>query len=1002
MTSTLARPCVRIVPLAAIFALSGTFLLPRASGQALPPAPPSTAAAARTPARVAVPEKEETVELTPFVVEATSDKSYGALNSNSITSFNTELEKLPISADVITKAFMEDTNSTTLENMLRTYSAGAGTGSAAGDVGGIPVNQPLDRGGGDSVSAGVQLRGLGAAVMKQDSFMLPSPAGTGLNSNFGIERVEVINGPQALLYGNGGGGGVVNIISKQARFGRAPETSLKFQVDHYGHTLGEADYSVSRGNAAVTFSLYREDLGDNRDLIGGPLRGIYGQFALKLLGNTVVRLTGKETKLDRTNPQNMVYSAGSTAIDGRHGQNVRYLLATNQMAASATGATSTGLIGNGHIDWDNIDSYGAAREFTTARFGQVSVETNWRPWLSTQLQVGYQDKDSKTGVGTGYTFFTPNHTSNPIPGQWTELMTGSAGNGVAWANQASKSESYRLSALLTHQLFGGRARSQTIFGGDYTKGNYQNVNNAWYEADSNFNVIRDANGQRIQVPVPYWSVTNGPVKYPFFNAVTPRITYNGKNYVSQVMNLTDPALVTPQNPQGVTGTDLFIHSRAISKGAFAVNYTQWDDGRLTTLAGVRWVSANNRQFASTAIPAIVAKGDNLSYSVGANYALKPWLRPFFSVSDTYNLPGVLLTVPADPYGNPAPISHSLGEEAGFKVNALGGKISGSVSVYAVQSTDEPLTIPSQLRDSINPAGLNGRHLGATGVVIKVDRKSHGAQAAITAAPTNFWRMRLSAAVVQGTIANNTSYKPLYNDQFYANAQGEVTYANGTVVYVRPTALTTPGTSANAGYVPLTIAKLSTPSDPYYVNPNPITGLIGTSTGRTVLNYAASPNGPIRTGVTGLPISALQITGITPPAEIVTSRAGDHTTGYPEMSFSFTNVFTVPSGALKGFKFGGTANVAWRVADYYYYPTGYSPTATRTLLYRPTKALFNAILGYERRFKHVTWSTQVNVDNLFNNYSVFIRPNNISGYSGINQAIWTNQPRQYVWSNTVKF
>jgi hypothetical protein len=307
-----------------------------------------------------------------------------------------------------------------------------------------------------------------------------------------------------------------------------------------------------------------------------------------------------------------------------------------------------------------------------------------------------------------------------------------------------------------------------------------------------------------------------------------------------------------------------------------------------------------------------------------------------------------------------------------------------------------------LRDSINPAGLNGRYLGATGTVIAVDRKSAGLQAAITASPTRNWRMRLSAAFVQGTIGNSTSYAPLYNDQFYANAAGQVTYANGTVVYVRPTALATPGTSANAGYVPLTIAKLSSPTDPYYVNPNPITGLIGTSTGRTVLNYAASPNGAIRTGVAGLPISALQITGITPPNTIVTSSAGDHTTGYPEMSFNFTNVYTVGNGIFKGLKIGGTANVAWRLADYYYYPTGYSPTATRELLYRPTKALFNAILGYERKFKWVTWSVQINVNNVFNNYSVFIRPNNISGYPGINQAIWTNQPREYTFGTGVKF
>jgi outer membrane receptor for ferric coprogen and ferric-rhodotorulic acid len=155
-------------------------------------------------------------------------------------------------------------------------------------------------------------------------------------------------------------------------------------------------------------------------------------------------------------------------------------------------------------------------------------------------------------------------------------------------------------------------------------------------------------------------------------------------------------------------------------------------------------------------------------------------------------------------------------------------------------------------------------------------------------------------------------------------------------------------------------------------------------------------------VSGLPISALQITGITPPDTIVTSRAGDHTTGYPKISFSFTNVYTVPSGVFKGLRFGGTANVAWGVADYYFYPTGYSPTATRTLLYRPTKALFNAILGYERKFKGVSWSVQLNVDNLFNNYSVFIRPNNISGYAGISQAIWTNQPRTWTISTTFKF
>jgi outer membrane receptor protein involved in Fe transport len=1000
-------PCCRSTGLPAIsltaLALAGLLPLPSSHAQTVPPPPekPAPAATAQSPAAA---KTDTYIELSPFVVETTSDKSYGALNSNSITSFNAELGKLPISADVFTSTFMEETNSTTLENMLRTYSAGAGTGSAQGDAGGIPVNQPLDRGGGDSVSAGVQLRGLGAAVVKQDSFMLPSPAGTGLNSNFGMERVEVINGPQSLLYGNGGGGGVVNMISKQARLGRAPAGSVKLQVDQYGHFLSQFDYGASAGNGAYVVSLLHQDLGDNRKWIGGPLNGMYVQLALKA-GNTVLRATGKQTYFDRFAPQPTTLTATSTTFDARHGQNIRTLLATGQLDKAATGNSGAGVIGNGHIDWDNVDSYGGQlrEEMTTARLASLTAETTWSKWLSTQLSIGYQNKESMIGFGSGVSFYAPGASGNPLPGQWSVGAGGSSGS--AWSNQPSDSRSYRASALLTNELFGGSARSQTIFGAEYTKGNYANENIAYYQADANYNLVLNSAGQRIRMltPNPSWSVQGGPVKYPFIRAGTERITYNGVNYVAQIMNQTDPALVSPQNPQGVTGTDLFIHSRAISSGIFGVNYTQWGDGRLTTLLGARYVSADNRQYPSGPTPALTATGDNVSFSAGANYRAMSWLRPYFSVSDTYNLPAILLTVPTDPVGNAAPIAHSLGEEVGVKIGDERGRISGSLLVYAVQSEREPYGIPTQLRDSINPAGLNGRYLGATGSVITVDRKSHGGQAAIVANPTSNWRMRFSAAFVKGTIGNDTSYPALYNDQFYANSAGQVTYANGTVVYVRPTFLATPGTSASTGYVPLTIAALSTPGNVYYANPDPTNGLLRTSNGRTILNYVDPVNGSIRTGVAGLPISRYQLTGLTLPATIVTSQAGDRTTGYPELSFNFTNVDTVSTGVLRGFKVGGTASVFWRKGDYYYYPNGYSPTAARELYSRPTSALFDLIVGYERKLgRKFMFSTQLNVNNLFNHYEVLVRPNNITGYSGINTALFTNKPREYTWTNTIKF
>jgi hypothetical protein len=80
------------------------------------------------------------------------------------------------------------------------------------------------------------------------------------------------------------------------------------------------------------------------------------------------------------------------------------------------------------------------------------------------------------------------------------------------------------------------------------------------------------------------------------------------------------------------------------------------------------------------------------------------------------------------------------------------------------------------------------------------------------------------------------------------------------------------------------------------------------------------------------------------------------------------------------------------------------TLRRTLLYTPPPRQFNAILGYARKFGRYAWSTQVNVANVFNRYKIELQPNATTGYntpSGIN-ATFYQQPRTYVWTNSIKF
>ena len=92
--------------------------------QLAPPTPPAAAAAK------AAPRDSDTVTLNPFEVKGDSDSSYGALNSNSITRFNTELDHMPVSADIFNEAFMKDIAATSVEDMVVGYSAGAGSAIA--------------------------------------------------------------------------------------------------------------------------------------------------------------------------------------------------------------------------------------------------------------------------------------------------------------------------------------------------------------------------------------------------------------------------------------------------------------------------------------------------------------------------------------------------------------------------------------------------------------------------------------------------------------------------------------------------------------------------------------------------------------------------------------------------------------------------------------------------------------------------------------------------------
>lgn len=197
---------------------------------------PLAARAQQTAAPATQKEDEETIVLSPFTVTTDKDNGYGATNSISGSRVNTPIKDIPLPILVITDQFINDIGATTLRESLA-YVSGISTqtqndlenrggtfGSAYGPGG---VNNPE---GVTSNINGVQMkiRGFITNNVLRDGYYRGSPS-----DSINIERVEVVQGPNALLYGTGNFGGVVNYLTKKPQDKERAWASVSYGTDNF-------------------------------------------------------------------------------------------------------------------------------------------------------------------------------------------------------------------------------------------------------------------------------------------------------------------------------------------------------------------------------------------------------------------------------------------------------------------------------------------------------------------------------------------------------------------------------------------------------------------------------------------------------------------------------------------------------------------------------------------------------------------------------------------------
>lgn len=167
----------------------------------------------------------DAVVLSPFTVNTDKDTGYIASDSVLGGRLSTSLLKTPSDVSVLTRDFLNDIGVTdyigATAYLTNTYA--------------IPVASAQDFG------TQANFRGLGGGFPTRNYFK----QNTALDY-YNVERVESARGPNALLFGDGIVGGIINTMSKVAKVGRTFK-EFTLRVDSQGSMRGTADINVPIG-----------------------------------------------------------------------------------------------------------------------------------------------------------------------------------------------------------------------------------------------------------------------------------------------------------------------------------------------------------------------------------------------------------------------------------------------------------------------------------------------------------------------------------------------------------------------------------------------------------------------------------------------------------------------------------------------------------------------------------------------------------------------------------
>lgn len=228
-------------------------------------------------------------ELAPTVVTADSGLAVG----EKVTAFKTDtpLIDVPQSVSVVTKERLEEQAIRTVAD-LTDYTPGLVNSQGEGHRDAVVFR-------GNRTTADFFVDGVRDDVEYYRGF-------------YNIEQVEVLRGPNALFFGRGGTGGVINRVTKKPELGQ-DFGEIFTSLDTFGANYFQFDYNKAvSDDSAFRVNLFQETLNNHRDFYDGERYGINPTFLKELGPDTRILFS-----YEYSNYENFVDRGIPTGANGR-------------------------------------------------------------------------------------------------------------------------------------------------------------------------------------------------------------------------------------------------------------------------------------------------------------------------------------------------------------------------------------------------------------------------------------------------------------------------------------------------------------------------------------------------------------------------------------------------------------------------------------------------------------------------------------------------------------